>query len=345
MLSTWPSFLVNLDYLGTCAGTCAGCLLSEDERRVSTPFLDRNQMTNALQRLHKSRFQATSCDYGAITFGRGNTLSLSDSAWSDVFHVALLFKQLFNPSTWNVECSTGLVGRIDPLIATAQHRVSSFGAPLRFVVAANSDLYSKSYWANVDRFFREMMAFRGGDSLDGSGDVLVLNLVADRLPEPLALADRAAAYPFPVNIAWLPPSQPMDLRRWMDSFCSRLASNRSDSNLLRHFVRTTQDLNIPDFQQALVDVEENLARFWWIDKLGELSPGLFTPFGDVDFSRLAIKTTKHLSSTLKALVPTLLKQKPCNTCQKQPLCLSSGAAAFAALTPEMPGVCPLGLLG
>jgi hypothetical protein len=270
-------------------------------------------------------------------------LALSDAAWGDIAALSDEFRLLFKPKSFTLECSTGLVGKIDFLIEQAQKRVIQIGTPLRFVVAANSDLFSPSYWKNVDSFFERMMAFRGGSRQDGSGDVLVLNLVADRLPNPSELLARIEDYPFPVNVAWLPASDPRvlpSLRPWLRQFTDGLAHRGFDSNLVRFLDSFSHES--PSLPDALHTLYENAQRFHWISSNGVQS-GLFSPFGDVDFHRLSQKNGIPMPATGSLAMHRLLRQRQsCRGCLHLNSCLSSGVAGLAIMSVDSSN-CPVGL--
>lgn len=347
----WPSFLVNLDFCGTCHGICRGCLLQEDERKTVDAFLSFNQIATAFQQLKTKQPHAFGSDYAALAFGRGNTLALSDSTWQTMKESTTLFQSLFEPRQLTVECSTGLIGKIQPLVDIAKKRIDEWGPSLRFVVAANSDLYSQSYWDNVDIFFESLMAHRGGNTTEESGDVLVLNLVADRLPDVDRLVSRLKHYPFPVNIAWLPLSSQSDAdthassHRWLNAFHRLMKTGGWDSNFSRFFDNHHANGVEGDVStaEALEHLAVNLQRFWWVVKTGHLTPGLFTPMGDVDFLRFEQKLgIASLPKTPARIFRSLQSRESCRECAYQAACLRSGVALHAIASTET-SVCPIGV--
>jgi hypothetical protein len=332
-------FLLNLDFCGTCHGQCLGCLLTPEERTVPEAFLTFEQVLPLMQQLAPEHQQP---DYAALAFGRGNTLALSDATWQDIERISTAFLSIFKPKKHTIECSTGLVGKIQPLIAQAKKRVEQFGPDLRFVVAANSDLHSNAYWDNVDQFFQEMMAFRGGKTTENSGDVLVLNLVADRLPDLSTLLPRLSNYPFPVNVAWLPPTQNADLvqvAEWIKEFSIYAEKNQWDSNLKRFYFNRSN----PTLAESLEQLSANFQNFWWIEKTGRLAPGLFTPMGDVDLTRLNEKTKSNFQfKNSMDVYKQFKKRAACAACPRFNSCLAEGTAALALFASNALN-CPLGL--
>ena len=347
----WPSLLVNLDFCGTCHGTCRGCLLQENERKTVDAFLSPEQISVAFHQLKSKHPQSFAPDYAALAFGRGNTLALPDSTWQAMKESTSLFQSLFAPRQLTVECSTGLIGKIQPLVDAAKKRIDEWGPFLRFVVAANSDLYSQAYWDNVDAFFQALMAHRGGQTTEESGDVLVLNLVADRLPEVAQLVSRLKDYPFPVNIAWLPlsptsdPATHLSSHRWLNEFHRLMKTGGWDSNFSRFFDATQTNVSRNDdaMAEAVEHLAVNLQRFWWVEKTGRLTPGLFTPMGDVDFLRFEQKLElPPLPKTPARILRHLQTRTSCRECLHQPACLKSGVALHAIASPETL-ICPIGV--
>jgi exonuclease VII small subunit len=342
--TSWPYLLVNVDFIGTCHGTCRGCLLTDDERLNSSPFLSYEKILKSLESL-KEKTGDINLDYSALAFGRGNTLAMDAQQWKIVQKSSERLKHLFNPKKFTLECSTGLIGKVDGLIYQAKKQVDFIGNELRFVVAANSDLFSPKYWDNVDSFFESMMSFRGGSSVDGSGDVLLLNLVADRLPNANELLKRIADYPFPINIALLPAtheSSVITLKAWLNEFYTCMKDRKFDSNLVS-FIDSDNQINLHD---ALIDFSDNSSRFWWINKNGELTRGVFTPFGDVDYIRLNAKNSLNYPSNIFNNATEVLKQirkmPSCTNCVNLNKCISSGSIALA-LASHKSKHCPLGL--
>jgi hypothetical protein len=345
--SSWPSFLVNVDFCGTCHGTCKGCLLTESERKATEAFLSPEQIIQSFQTLKGLMPDAAHAQYAALALGRGNTLALSDDTWQGMHRMATAFQELFSPQKLTVECSTGLIGKIQPLIDIAKRRVDDWGDGLRFVVAANSDLYSQPYWDNVDAFFEALMEHRGGNTTEESGDVLVLNLVADRLPPVEHLVKRLKQYPFPVNIAWLPlspestPEMHLASHDWLNAFHEAMATGGWDSNFSRFFAERFS--STPDTMDALDYLTVNLSRFWWVEKDGSLRPGLFTPMGDVDFRRFEEKLgIPPLPQDPVRIFRALQRRTPCNTCDLQAKCLQTGVALHALASPSTLR-CPIGV--
>lgn len=340
------TFLVNIDYCGTCYGTCRGCLLDEQERKSTESFLSVNQLIEAFVKIKDTRPNAINSNYSSLAFGRGNTLSLSDKTWFDIKESSNKFKEVFLPKKFNIECSTSLIGKIDKSIDIAKRRVDDLGQMLRFVIAANSDLYSKSYWDNLDLFFKSMMDFRGGKDTEESGDILVLNLVADHLPPVVELVDRIKDYPFPVNIAWLPLSKQSNdeanilSNGWLNDFYQESIKYGLDSNFSRFFSSKKNAIPIYD---ALEKLNSNLQNFWWIEKDGNISNGLFTPMGDVDFSRLEKKLLLPIERSPINIFKQLKRREFCKNCQYQSVCLQSGLAVYAIASKNNCRLCPIGI--
>lgn len=342
-MNNYSSALINIEYCGTCHGTCKGCLMDEQERKETQPFLSKSKIIKALEDISTNFPEATGLDFSTLAFGRGNTLALGDQYWKDINDISKHYISLFKAKNYAIECSTGLIGKIEPLVTTAKQRIEENDSHLRFVVVANSDLFSESYWNNVDYFFNQMMQFRGGEEIDGNGDVLVLNLVADRLPNINHLTSRLKNYPFPVNIAWLPltvntPEKKEEVGHWLVDFISAMDKGQWDCNLLY-------------LTQAILEQENNLTNSlnqhqesysWWIDKNGSPIRSAFTVMGDVEFTRWEQKLNINLPKDFIQFYQKFSRLTSCKTCSWKNECVAAGTFLHAVASP-IGTTCPTGM--
>lgn len=342
-MNNYSSALINLEYCGTCHGTCKGCLMEEFERAESQPFLTKETIQKALLEIIKTHPEAIGVDFSTLAFGRGNTLALNDDCWKDIKDISQFYVSLFKPKTHAIECSTGLIGKIEQIIDVAKKRVDENDNQMRFVVVANSDLFSQSYWNNVDKFFESMMTHRGGRHEDGNGDVLVLNMVADRLPEIQPLLTRLKDYQFPVNIAWLPltintPEKKQEVGHWLVDFISQMDRGTWDCNLLY----LTQAIlnNEPSLTQAIEEHTNSLS--WWVDKQGNPVRSAFTVMGDVEFNRWEQKLSISLPKEFIKFYQLFSKLPSCKKCKWKNECVSAGTFLHAVVTPSGT-TCPTGM--
>ena len=342
-MNNYSSALINIEYCGTCHGTCKGCLMDESERKETLPFLNKKQISTALHQIATEFPESIGLDFSTLAFGRGNTLDLNDSNWEEINTLTQEYITLFKPKTYAIECSTGLIGKIGTLVSTAKKRIAHSDPNLRFVVVANSDLFSETYWNNVDTFFHEMMQFRGGSNVDGNGDVLVLNLVADRLPDIDKLVPRLKDYPFPVNIAWLPltinnTEKKTEVGHWLVDFITAMDKGAWDCNLL--YLTQAVLNNEPNLTTALEQHQNSYS--WWINKEGQPIRSAFTVMGDVDFKRWNQKLNLQLPEQFIQFYQKFSKIPSCRNCLWKNECMAAGTFLHAVASPQG-ATCPTGM--
>lgn len=148
------SLIINLDFCGSCNGSCVGCLLTEEERNTEEAFLDFKKSKESLNKL-KDKYSDTFVDKLVIAFGRGNTITLNEKDWHEIKKITEFIHEVIKHKEAVIECSTGLVGKIEPQIEFAKKWID-FMQPfnLRFVVVANASLFSNKYWDNLDLFLK-----------------------------------------------------------------------------------------------------------------------------------------------------------------------------------------------
>ena len=66
------SLIINLDYCGTCHGTCSGCLLSTEEKDSTESFLTLEKISHCFAEISKP---LNYVEQLAIGIGRGNAHS------------------------------------------------------------------------------------------------------------------------------------------------------------------------------------------------------------------------------------------------------------------------------
>lgn len=358
------SLIINLDFCGSCNGSCVGCLLTEEERNSDEAFLDFKHSKDALNKI-KDKYADNYIEKLVIAFGRGNTITLNEKDWDEIRKIVDFLKEVIKHQEMVIECSTGLVGKIEPQIELAQKWVD-FMQPnnLRFVVVANASLFSSKYWDNLDLFFKTLGTYRLNvinEKIDNSDDILNINLHSNDLPDVNFLFNKIKDYNFPINLTLLPLYRTMEfktlafedklkinlvyeqLENWLEQFFLLTYSYKNimpetfklenekieilklegstteiildnpintidldrfeqeDSYITKgidvNFVKIIkmdfinilvhhQHLNLID---AIESANQNSESFYWIQKTGELTQGLFSILGDMDFERLLDK--------------------------------------------------------
>lgn len=354
----YPNLNLNLDFCGTCHGSCVGCLLSDEERRRPTAFLRPNDLDPLVSALQQAGWGGQlSVEHLVLGFGRGNTLMLSDTEWQDLYAIARRLKNVVPHAHCSVEISTSLIGKIEPQIATAlRRREEAPDLDLRFVVVANADLFSDGYWLNLRRFFERMAQARGGG--EHSGDVVVLNLHANRLPKVQDLLDRVQGVPFPVNVVVLPLYRtgfPEDralndhlhaVEAWWAEWARGAQDAGLDSNLVNYLDAHGHAWS--GLGGAHANLLASRDSVWFVQKDGQVNPGLFTVFGDMDPVRTAHRLMQPFPP-LNTLSRRLMKAPACVGCPVFTTCYGSGGAVHAVLNQQAmgpsddPSVCWSGL--
>lgn len=377
------NLIINFDYCGICAGNCQGCLLSTEERKTFSAFLNFDKVQLSINELLISYdYQNIIVDNLVIAFGRGNTLYLTETDWEQI--KLITEKILLNIQHVNhvIECSTGLVGKIDTQIELAKKWttfMSEFN--LRFVVVANADLYSNQYWNNLDLFFKTMMQFRIESNfkhiistnnknihqMDNTGDILNFNLYSNNLPNVNLILDKVKQYQFPVNITLLPFYRNATIIKngislqsniknqniynllsdWLLSFYNKSKEYQLDANFINLIEKDIEEFsNGINFDDAVQNANHNQKQFFWIQKTGLLTRGSFSVFGDIDFERLNTKLNKNFNSNPSQMILSFMKIKQCQKCKFNTVCIKNSTYVQSLLNYDSLSStsCPNGLL-
>lgn len=360
------SLIINLDFCGFCNGSCVGCLLTEEERKTEEAFLDFKKSKESLNKL-KDKYSDNYVEKLVIAFGRGNTITLNEKDWQEIKKVTEYLREVIEHRECVIECSTGLVGKIESHIVLAKKWVD-FMQPhnLRFVIVANASLFSTKYWENLDIFFKELGTYRLNvlnEKIDNVDDILNINLHSNDLPDVNFLFNKIKEYNFPINLTLLPLYRTVlsnnktlefeynldtntiyeNLEDWLEKFFMLTYSyknimpenfkvEKDEIEILKLGDNSTElilneqinTINLDQFEEndnyltkgmdvnfvkiikmdfinilvnhnhltlldAIDSANQNSESFYWIQKNGELTQGLFSILGDMDFERLLEK--------------------------------------------------------
>lgn len=342
------SRILNFDYCGNCHGKCRACLLSEEERKRDVPFLNQKQIgeavTAAARLLPRSEFLA-------VGIGRGNTLTLRENSVDDIAFLASRVRDELAFDRGILEVSTSLVGRLEDQIERANEieaRVEeTSGLETRFVVVINPALSSEGYWRLLCDFFDAMEQRRSPHS-ESPGDIAVVNLSADALPEPSAFAHRMAGWHFPVNVAWvggvdegMAGWNAIDqVGRWFADFYENSVRLGLDCSLISRaqnaLAATESGGGLSNLQDMADAVSESLV---FVDHMSQVHRGAFTLLGDMDPMRFPLGG-KEVS------VAPMLRNRSCRACPYLAACVHAGGAhLFTANTLAMEGSSPVCMTG
>lgn len=353
-----PYLIVNVDYATTCSGTCPTCVLTAAERASPVPATTPAKVASA--------FGAIAGGYGrigvlAIGVGRANVLALPRSSVAEVAALAEAAATAFSFDEGVLEISTSLIGKIGPQVDRARELVSAVartGFDARFVVVGNTALASEKYWANLDRFLRELSSVRGGQDKDGSGDILQLALTSSMLPDPETLLDRLSSYRFPVNIAWAPAFDAgaadegvLDkLGSWLADFYRGAAQRGLDSSLV---TRSRQSVEfsatpLPDLPRI---VSESARSVVYVAPDGTWHKGYFSILAEMDPVRFDPDCVSPGRSSVVTDpfrdISRLMKNRACAACPHISSCIAGGAHRIALMVlrrhPRGTDNCPSGL--
>lgn len=322
------SRILNFDYCGNCHGTCRACLLSEEERRRDTPFLDRAQIGQAVTTA--SRYLPPS-EFLAVGVGRGNTLTLRESSVDDIAFLAERVRDELEFKEGILEVSTSLVGRLEEQIERAvriETRVAeASGLETRFVVVINPALESDGYWRLLGNFFEAMETRRTGRS-ESPGDIAVVNLSAESLPEVLTFAERMSGWRFPVNVTWVGGVDAgmagwaaIDrIGKWFADFYEASSELGLDCSLISRaqnaLAATALGGDLTNLQDMARAVGESLV---FVDHMGRVHRGAFTLLGDMDPMRFPM-------GDANISVRDMLKNRSCRACPYLAACVHAGGA-------------------
>lgn len=349
------TLIVNLDYCGHCAGTCPTCVLSEDERMSVEPFLSIEQIEETFLKL-KEIYKNTYIKNLVIGIGRGNTLALPEAYLEDVFKIPYIAAKSFQYEDIKIEISTSLIGKYDFHVERGKYFSDRLEKDFetRFVIVANPMIEVKNYWRNIRIFVETMQEYRGGK--DGSGDIILLNLTLNKLPDIDWLSEFLQNYKFPINLTWTPAQDFFienkklhNLNDWLFNFYKMAKKYNLDSNIINHLNDKLDLLSIGEAQENIKYGSNSLI---YVDKINRIHNGLFSIYGDLDPIRYTPinKTGQNLKiiDDLKEDMMKLRRNRVCRSCEFMPTCVYTGAykvglLAFDKLVDKKDNICPSGL--
>lgn len=354
------TLIVNMDYAGTCAGSCPICALTKEERAMDKPFLNLIQIENAFNQIIEKGY--TDTRHLVIGIGRGNTLALGEDIDQKIQSIVQYAENKINFQHGEVEISTSLMGKIDDQIKTAikiRNKLIEHNHKLdpRFVIVANTQLKSPQYWNHINKFITTMMEERGGG--DHSGDILLLNLSLENLPNPKSLIKHLKNYHFPINITWSPtldngaknPENLQKLEKWLVEWFQMIEKYDLDSSLLTR-IQDGHKAYGTSMNELIDQINGNGDTLLFIDSKGNLHHGFSCVSADMDPIRFASgaidpsPNQKLVSDPRKDLFD-LMRWPACQGCPHISGCVVSGGHKAALLAiPKLkpdPKICPSGL--
>lgn len=318
--------IINAEYFLQCAGSCSGCFLSEEERNSSN--VNASSVIPALKNLISNlQSQGKGTDFFVVGLGRGNNLQLKESDLHFLGNSIREIEALINSKEIVFEVSTSLIGKIDKQIENAK-LLLNYSNNIYFNVVINSEITSTKFWDNVKLFHSTMTSYREEKNIEKTGDVLVLNVNPNVLPnlssiklfkEGIRSPINISIFPFDENLETVSETKMEELNQWCINV-SEILKN-SDFNVKNQL--GLLGFEIASFKEAFNHVEKTKGTYFFVDQKGVVTPGQPSIMGEVDYPRLVEKY--KLDINLKKAFLEMQKNIPCSRCEFQKECLITGA--------------------
>lgn len=315
--------IINTEYFLQCAGSCSGCFLSETERNSQNNFHDK--IKNGLLEVLSSN---KGKEFLVIGFGRGNNLNLNKESLTQMGELISYIEKNHSSEKLVFEISTSLIGKINSQIENALFLLQ-YSKNIYFNVVVNSEITSGQFWRNLKTFHTALTNEREkwGWS-DNTGDILVLNINPAILPDIAMLEQFAQGIESPINISLFPFDEALkditreqlnSLQNWTQQAAELFKFK--DLNIKNH-------LEMCDFEFANInDVKDHIeltkSSYFFIDKNGDITKGIPSIMGEVDFPRLLTKY--KLQPDINEAFKTMQRHNTCMECEYQKECLATGA--------------------
>lgn len=333
-------FIINTEYFFQCAGSCSGCFLTNEEKNSTNIYKD-----NILKALSKISENLNSQEELIIGIGRGNLLTLSYAQIDDLLNVIKWCEDNFTYKKITFELSTSLIGKIDTQIEKALYILNkNKNNNIYFNTVLNSEITSQKFWGNVKTFFQTTEKYRIEQGLsDDTGDILVLNINPNKLPDLKIFKEFLKGHYSPVNIALFPfeknnisNEKMLYLIEWTKELYEVLKNK--DFNM-KNFIESISSYEY-DTESIFSHYEGTKNSYIFVYKTGEITNGSISIMGEVDYIRLLNKY--ELNADIKTAFVKMQKRKSCQMCSVQKECLYSGAYInFLANEKSLDtGICP-----
>lgn len=316
-------FIINTEYFFQCAGSCSGCFLTDEEKNSTNIY--KNNVLQAFEKISKTLEKKEEL---VIGIGRGNLLNLSYSQLDDLLELIQWAEKNFNYEKITFELSTSLIGKIENQIEKALYLLEkSKNNNIYFNAVLNSEITSYKFWQNVKQFFNSTENYRKKQlMLDDTGDILVLNINPNKLPDLKFFKDFLNTHYSPVNIALFPfeknnisDEKMKELINWTEELYEVL--KEKDFNM-KNFINSISNYEY-DVESLFTHYHGTKNSYIFVYKTGEITQGSMSIMGEVDYIRLLNKY--QLNADIKQAFTKMQKRKSCQLCPVQKECLYSGA--------------------
>lgn len=325
-MKTLKQVIINTEYFLQCHGSCSGCFLTEEERQSDN--INKDVIQLKLQEIRNSL--NANVDHLIIGFGRGNLLNLSENNLLELIKLIHWCEENFTYEKITFEISTSLIGKLDKQIEKAKLLLNG-SKNIFFNVVINSEITSPKFWSNFNQFYNATAIIRKGwGMIEDWGDILVLNVNPQKLPD-LTLIEQVAKdhqspininiFPFEINQKIILNSEIKKLNKWLEELWIILSEKDFNvKNYLQDLMKIDFELNPNDLKNYYITSKNS---YFFIDKNGIISNGIPSIMGEVDFPRLLEKY--DLKPDLFNAYKKMQKNKVCASCDYQKECLVSGA--------------------
>ena len=315
--------IINTEYFLQCAGSCSGCFLSEAERNSQNNFHDVIKPG-----LIKVLANKKGKDLLVIGFGRGNNLNLTKESLIQMGELISYIEKNHNSKKLVFEVSTSLIGKINTQIENAI-LLLQYSKNIYFNVVVNSEITSQQFWKNLKTFHTALTKEREkwGWS-DNTGDILVLNINPAILPDIAMLEDFSQGIESPINISLFPFDEAVKnitgvqldaLKEWTQKVA--VLFKFKDLNIKNHLEKFNFELSSINDVKAHNDLTKS--SYFFIDKSGDITEGIPSIMGEVDFPRLLTKY--KIQPDIGKAFKIMQRHSACINCDYQNQCLATGA--------------------
>lgn len=319
--------IINTELFLQCHGHCSGCFLTPEERISNNTHFG----------LIKSGLESLSIQYKndnikklVIGFGRGNLLKFSQEQLIELSDIIKWCETAFTYQEITFEVSTSLIGKIEQQMHNAQFLLSQ-SKNIFFNIVINSEIMSKSFWNNFQQFYNYTAEIRKGWGwLEDWGDILVLNVNPKKLPQLDWIKEISKEHKSPININLFPfesdqkivlKNEIVAVNQWVESLWDVLENKDFNmKNYLQQLDTIDFELNPTDLSDYYNNTEKS---YIFIDKLGNITKGISSIMGEVDFPRLVEKYS--LDPNILLAYRKMQRTLACMECSYQKECLVSGA--------------------
>lgn len=353
-------FQVQIDDIYACAGTCRGCSLSINERKIFKPAMSEHTLDKIFYRLEKYT-NSIEVDEINITYGIADHLLMPDDYVPRLYKKAQSFLRAVGfdkKGLSSVLFTTSLVGKYEHVcdkLAKIKKSVESFDDSdihLYPVIVFNPDLLDKK---NFGEKYSDMIDF--ARDLYGGADFAInmSDQIIDRLT-PEELIDFAKNHNFgEVTINWTPTEENFratainieKLAEWLIGFSWKSIESKVDcgfnpviGRIVELILKDREDDSFPTPMTRVVSyggIRDTLSRSIQFDSDGNFFPKL-EAIGDVAHCKLfGIKETGNVfehdikerleekwNEIEKNIVLIHSKSKSCIKCEYSDICIMTG---------------------